>query len=390
MRPDRHTPRLTPWSSDRIILPYRADCAQPSGAVLAGADSAALRAAAPLTSSLPAYFPRVDASPRPAFEQLSQLGGSSRGIALRGRVVFVGVGARVMVFDVADLDAPLEIGQSPLLPGVVEDIQLVGDLAWIAVGDAGILALDVTTPDDITVVGAFDTPGHSFSLDVSEDVGLLADTDHLLALDLRDPTAIRELGRWPTPGLAVHVTRYGETAFVTDERMGLHVLDISNLASMQLIDVFDRDGAGNAQASLVYGSTLYFNSRSEIYVLDARDPDHLVEVGRLDEGEDRGGVRAGMVIADSGIVANGRLYDLSDPWAPLRVSGPLHDTKGTDLVRDDNIATDGDIVVAARDHEDGGAARRHRMDRWQYAFRRSIVAHSATSSPGRARPTSWC
>ena len=331
-----------------------ADCTQPASAVPAGADTADLRAAAPITSVLPAYFPRVEASPRPAFELLSQLGGSSRGIALRGSTVFVGLGARVLTFDVADPDAPVEIGHSPLLPGVVEDIQLAGDLAWIAVGGAGILALDVTRPDDITVVGAFDTPSHSFSLDVSEDVGLLADTDHLIALDLRDPAAIREFGRWKAPEHAVHVTRHGETAFLTDERNGLHVLDISNPASMKLIDVFDRDGAGNGQASLVYGSTLYFNSAREIYVLDVRDPNHLVEVGRLDVGEDRGYVRAGMVIARSGLVANGRLYDLSDPWAPRRVSGPLHDTKGTDLVRDDNVATDGDFVVAARDHEHGG------------------------------------
>ena len=316
------------------------------------ANPASVRAAALLTSHLPAYLPRLEFAPQPSAAFKSQLGGVSRAVALRGHLVLVGLGARVLAFDVSDPDAPVEIGRSAMLPGVVEDIRLTGNRAWIAAGLGGILALDLAAPDALPVMGAYDTPGRALSLDVSTEVGLLADGDHLLTLDLRDPRAVRELGRWPAPTRAMHVTRAGDRAFVTDERAGLHALDVADPAAMRSSAVFDRDG--DARASLMHGETLYFNSGRDIHVLDLRDPGRLVEAGHLSLGRDRGRVRAGMAVGKHGLVADGRLYELSNPWFPRRISGPLADTKGTDLVRGDALATDSDLVVVARGDEHGG------------------------------------
>lgn len=294
-----------------------------------------------------------DGSTQPVLEWRSQVGGATHGVALRGHTVLVGLGARVLAFDATDRDAPLEIGQSPLFDGVVEDIQVVGVLAWVALGDAGIVALDVGSPNDLKVVGAYDTPGHGLSLDVGRtDVALLADSDHLLALDLRDPAAVRELGRWAAPTRAVHVTRRGDIAFLTDEHRGLHALDVGNPASMQLLDVFDE--LGPDRASVAFGTTLYVNAGQGIHVVDARDPRRLVAVGRLDPGEDRSYARADLVIAKRGLLAAGRLYDLSDPWAPRRISGSAQDARDQDIVRGEVVATDGDLVVAARGSDQGG------------------------------------
>jgi hypothetical protein len=304
------------------------------------ADPAALRAAAPLTSWLPAYFPRLEAAAQPSATWVAQLGGASRAIALRERTAFVGVGPRIVAFDLRDPDMPVELGRSPLLPRVVEDIQLAGDLAWVAVGGAGILALDVGRPEAMTIVGAFDTRGRSLSLDVSTDVGLLADKDHLLALDLRDPTAIRELGRWPASRRAVHVTRQGDTAYVTDEREGLHVFDVSDPAALQLIEVLDRDC--DARGTVVHGTAAYFHSGCAVHVLDVSDPDHISVVGRLDEGW--GYPMAPMAIVGGRLVADGQLFDLADPLAPRRLGAfpPAADDDapawGSDMAAADGLA----------------------------------------------------
>lgn len=314
--------------------------------------AAALPARAAQNSSLPAYFPRLEVSPEPSLAWRSQLGGATRAVALRERTVFFGLGARVLAYDATDPDAPVELGRSPLLPGVVEDIQLAGNLAWLALGDAGIAALDIAQPGAMRVLGRHDTPGRSLSLHLGPRLSLLADESQLLVLDLRDPAALRELGRWPVPGRAVHVTGRDGIAFLTDEDVGLHVLDLGDPASPRLLDVVDVQGPANT--ALAYGNALYLNMGRGIHVLDATDPARLSLVGQVDVGEDRGTTREGMAIAQSGLIADGRLYDLSDPWAPRRISGPESDTKGTDLVRGHAIATDGTLVVAARESEDGG------------------------------------
>ena len=277
---------------------------------------AAVAAAAPLTRWLPAYLPRLEAAPRPSFEHVSQLGGVTRDVALRGRTAFVAVGSRIYAFDLRDPDEPVEIGRSPMLPRVVEDIELAGELAWLAVGGAGLLALDVSDPTHMKVAGRFDTRGHSLSVAVQEDLALLADKKHMLVLDVGDPMAVRELGRWPAPHKVEHVELEGRTAYAGDEREGLFVFDVSDPVRFEIVEVVDF--GCNSHRTLAYGPVAFLITGCGDFVLDVRDPDHVVELGRLEPAGGYGTLA--MTLMGDLLLASNTLFDLSDPFTPRRVA----------------------------------------------------------------------
>jgi len=65
-------------------------------------------------------------------EPIARYGGATHAVAGEGDVLYAGLGARVVALDIGDPAAPVQVGESPVLGGVVQDLVLEGDLLYVA------------------------------------------------------------------------------------------------------------------------------------------------------------------------------------------------------------------------------------------------------------------
>jgi len=223
-----------------------------------------------------------------------QVGGSSEALAADGHFVYVGVGARLVIFDVSTPTSPKVVGRSPILSATVRAIQLKDGLAYVAVGYMGLEVLDVSVPASIKQVGSLDIEG--LAMDVvlqGEQVLVLRReelqapvTTSLLVLDVAMPTAPRVIGTLDLPGGGSKVETLGSLAIIAngpdnglDEKFrGLTDVDASIPTAPRIVGGITLPGV--LELRLV-GHIAYTVGNS-FRVIDLSAPGAPTEVGSLD------------------------------------------------------------------------------------------------------------
>ena len=92
---------------------------------------------------------------------LGQYGGAVMAVAADRGMVLVGMGPRVLVMTGCDPLYLEELGRSEVLPGLVQDILIDGNHAWVAVSQAGVLEMDFADPARPAVLRRIALPGVS-------------------------------------------------------------------------------------------------------------------------------------------------------------------------------------------------------------------------------------
>ena len=65
-------------------------------------------------------------------ELISRVDGTVRAVAVQGNYVYIGDGKRLVILDVSDPAAPVVVGDTDPLHGVVQDVAVVGHYAYLA------------------------------------------------------------------------------------------------------------------------------------------------------------------------------------------------------------------------------------------------------------------
>jgi len=264
-------------------------------------------AAVPLAGALPDV--RAASSADPAI--LGQIGGEARAVAAEGRYVYLGMGPRVLVLDVRDPTAPVQVGQSPVLPAVVEGIVVAGGRAYVADGrDGGLQILDVTDPTRVTVLGglqvgaavnAVAADGSHVFLAVGEPDRYGGGIGSLRVVNVADAVRPREVGREDITGIAAQISLAGGHAYVSAFRP------------------YSRAQRNGSQESGGAGEL-------DVAVIDISDPRRPNRVSRLRPPGGAYGIAVSGEVAyvaeapDSSSGARSRLwlYDVSGPVPPVR------------------------------------------------------------------------
>lgn len=149
-----------------------------------------------------------------------------------GFVYLADAGARaVQLFDTRVADSPQYLGEVPT-PGQPQQFQLNGAVLWVADGNAGLTALDVSFPGAPTVMGNLQLPGVARSLATNGTTAYVAaDSSGLAVASIEDPANPRLLGRMETAGLLRNLVADGSSVFVVDEIAGLLEIDVTEPAS---------------------------------------------------------------------------------------------------------------------------------------------------------------
>jgi hypothetical protein len=108
----------------------------------------------------------------PSFQ--SQVGGEMRAFVARGNYIYAGSGPHLIVIDQSDHANPKLIGESVVLPDIVQEIALQDDFAYVAAGKGGLRIIDISDPAKPDVVGHYNWKGFAAHVAVDGDTAYVA------------------------------------------------------------------------------------------------------------------------------------------------------------------------------------------------------------------------
>ena len=176
------------------------------------------------------------------------LPGYANAVVVDGDYAFVAAGnAGLLIVDVSSPNTPHLIKTLPL-PGAAFDVVASGGLAFVAAGSGGLQVVDVGDPAAPVVIGAAATPAAALDLAVDGTRVYVADGLGLEVFDATDPALPARLGSVATPGRARGVDVSGDLAVVADEIEGVEVIDVRDPAAPSIVGATPTraDGTSNA------------------------------------------------------------------------------------------------------------------------------------------------
>ncbi len=212
-------------------------------------------------------------------ELVSAVGGAANAAAVQGNYAYIGEGSSFVVADVSNPASPSPIGRLAM-PGMVEDITLSGNYAFVANSDAGLQVVDFSTPSVPKLVGFYDTPGISAGVEISGANAFVADGDGgLLILDISTPKSPILLSATSLGGSAQDIAVNGGFAYVVFPG-ALVIVDVTNPSTpivrgqVTLPDSVSR--------SLAVSGTRVFvaNFGGGLRIIDVSNPDAPTDLGR--------------------------------------------------------------------------------------------------------------
>jgi len=244
---------------------------------------------------------------------------------------YSGTGA-VKLIDVSDPSVPFSRGEIETADTAL-DVELEGDLAYVAAGRDGLRVFDVSTPSAPHAAGGLALPGSTAKLKVIGTTAYVVDQgisdeapSKLRIVDVSKPATPVELGtvefpkasRFTVGCRAPDISVVDTLAYVLCR--DLYIVDVSDPAQPALISAthmgLNFGGSIHVTGDLAYIGVDHPNS---ISVFDVSDPDSPTEVDSVEGGGLALRVEDGLAFgaANYGLVVN----DLADPLRPVLIGG---------------------------------------------------------------------
>ncbi len=228
----------------------------------------------------------VPATPTPSarkidLEPVNQAGGQSFAVAVEGNTAYVGVGPRLVTLDISNPNAPRAVGQSDVLPGVVQDIAISNNRAYIAAGDAGLLILDISIRAKPREIASVRTSASVWRVAVQGTRAYVAQGKRtegvgegsLGVIDIANPAGPRLVGSIEMPGW-IHTVAVADKHVYVAHASGLQVVDASDQPREQGAVTFASESEG-----VVIAKGYAYVIADSLHILDISDPPHPREVG---------------------------------------------------------------------------------------------------------------
>ena len=264
-------------------------------------------------------------NPSGELELLGQYGGSAFAVAVQGDNAFLGQGPRFVVLDISEADQPVLLGQSELLPGVVQGIALRDDLAYVVYAYGGMAVFDVSSPQTPRLLSSLKNAGcNGITLEGSQAL-LACNPAGFLVVDISDPDHLAILGESEQKGAMVSIANRGDTSYVVDwTQQGLAIFDHSNPAAPRQVSLFNPSELSSPSSN----SGLFESVRScgeylcltdmmnGLVILDISSPDAPAVVSVT-----RAGIPSGLAVdGDTVFVLDDMegllVFDISNPAEP--------------------------------------------------------------------------
>lgn len=120
-------------------------------------------------------------------ESVGQIGGVTYAVALRGNYAYIGVGPRLVIFDVSIRAHTTFVGQTGVLPDLVRGVAVGRKYAYVADGSSGLRIVEISDPSNPTQVGTHDTPGVAHGAAVEGDYTYVATGSGVVCVSWMSP-----------------------------------------------------------------------------------------------------------------------------------------------------------------------------------------------------------
>jgi hypothetical protein len=289
-------------------------------------------------------------------------GGEANAVFARGTYAYAGFSIEFAILDVADPGAPTRLG-FVLMPGVVVDVVVVGQYAFVTCSSAGLLVVDIADPTSPTIIGNVALPGgasyvevvgnyayvtngdlnivdisnpreprlvsryeHGIGgIDIVDNILYLTDTfAGLLILDISDPQSIKLLSKYDVSPAPRDVAVDDKYAYVTTSS-GLHIFDVSNVAVPIEVGKEEIFPAPSDIRVEIAGPHAYLmTEQGDLRIVDVSDATHPTQVSMLDLINSRGGIAGRFTLAGDYVYlvapyAGVRIINVADVAAPVEV-----------------------------------------------------------------------
>lgn len=272
-------------------------------------------------------------SPALELEFVGQVGGPSWGFDVEGDLAYRGEGPHLVVMDLSDHAAMREVGRSEPLPGMVVGADVVGAIAYVAAGPAGLLSVDVRDPAHPRLLARADTSGAARDVAVVGHSALVAVNDvGVEAFDVSEPTAMRRTARvdFPEGAWQVHVgdgfavARPGRAAAHADEdpAQPARVLDLGQPDAPRVVATLPSVWAVAAAGRRAY----LCHHGEDLTIYDMADPaaPRLLSTTELPREHGYGPWPGGLAGDQTRVLVSPAwwlyAYDVTDPIAPVLAS----------------------------------------------------------------------
>jgi hypothetical protein len=283
------------------------------------------------------FGPAVPAAPPPAAAQTEDLsiefvgsiGGSVTAVTIDANYAYIGEGAGLTILDISNPSQPQQVARLPL-PRVVEDVQIVENYAYVAMGDAGLQIVDVNEPTNPTLSGNYiplDTSiAYTHGLYVIDTYAYLAvGNSGLQIIDVRNPNNPTLVGIYIGTGNTIgNVYVMGSYAYLAAHSGGLEIVDVSNPAMPTLVASYDVFYASDVFVTTIYA---YIIDDNNLRIVDISNPTMPTTIGSTYISGHPSSLH---IDGNYAYVASGstglQIVDISNPINPVVISD--HDTPG--------------------------------------------------------------
>lgn len=292
-----------------------------------------------------------------ALEAVGEIPGPVELVRVVGDVAYVSGGHTFSIYDLSTPSAPIARG-SYTFPEEIWGFRLADDRVYVGANFFGLGILDISDPDAPSLLGQHKTLGQAKIGDIAHGkVGIIDHMEGFVLIDVSDETSPQGVGSFFLDGYARDVVTAGSMAYATDSPSGLYVFDLSRPGDPEPVGVVHAPAAPrNIEVSL--GSdgapTLVVGAGGgNVQVYDVSDP---TAPQKLSTFETPG--RATRVSLDGSYAfaadsASGiHIVDLSDPAVPTSAGSFATPRPARDVSADGSL-----VLVVVGDSEREGDDR---------------------------------
>jgi len=162
-------------------------------------------------------------------ELLASWSGQAQSVQVQGQYAYVGLNNELLILDLSNPKSPQKASQT-IIPAnpFIEDIQVVGNIGYIAAGWRGLRLIDLSQPSNPSELSAVDTNDHAYRVVISGTRAYLAYGDKGLRIfDVSNSQSPQLLAEADAVGVATDLVLVGHQLYLADDR-GLQLIDVSN------------------------------------------------------------------------------------------------------------------------------------------------------------------
>jgi hypothetical protein len=210
----------------------------------------------------------LDPSIRATWPNLNSGSNEVPDAAVVGSRAYILNGGKLNIVDVSSPEQLGLIGSLDLSGGVRIDVK--NNLAGVALGDAGVVFIDVSDPQAPRELSRLPLSGNNFAVTIDGTRAYVSGQDTgLHVIDISDPTEPKLLGTADTPRIAAYTSVYGNIAYVSAVQDGLDMIDVSDPANMHSVGGW-ANFTGLVRSTVIRGTNMFMATDGGLQIFNLR------------------------------------------------------------------------------------------------------------------------